>query len=106
VVAEDLRRLRRHRRVEVERQHRDLAALEHPVELPDDLLRPADRERRHESTPLWSATRRTFREDPVRLVLGLVLAASVRRLDEHVVGLGLDRRIADDRACPAGRGRR
>ena len=48
VAAIDVRRLRGHRRVEVERQLRDLAALDEPVELPDDLLRPADRERRDE----------------------------------------------------------
>src|SRR5262245_60782560 len=40
VAAVDVGGFRRHRRVEVERQRRDLALLEHPVELPDDLLGP------------------------------------------------------------------
>jgi hypothetical protein len=40
-------------------------------------------------------------EDPDRLVLGLVLASTVRRLDEQIVGVGQDRRIADDRRVRA-----
>ena len=41
-------------------------------------------------------------EDADRLVLRLVLAAAVRRLDEDVVGVGHDRRVAQDRrAGPA-----
>ena len=52
VAPVDVGGLRGHRRVEVERQQRDLAALDEPVELPDDLLGPPDGERRHEQHAL------------------------------------------------------
>ena len=103
VATVDVGRLRGHRRVEVERQQRDLAALDHPVELPDDLLGAADRERRDEEHPVRVGDEpHGLGEDPDGLVLGLVLAAAVGRFDEDVVGVGLDRRVADDRrAGPA-----
>ena len=60
-----------------------------PVELPDDLLRPADRERRDEQHAVGVGDHPDgLGEDPDRLVLGLVLAAAVGRLDEDVVGGG------------------
>ena len=82
VAAIDVGRLGRHRRVEVERQRRDLAVLEQPVEGVDDLLRPPDRERRDEQDAARIGDEvHGFGEDPDRLVLGLVLAAAVGRLD-------------------------
>ena len=100
VAPVDVRRLRGHRRVEVQRQQRDLAALDEPVELPDDLLGAADRERRHEQHAIGLGDEMDgLDEDPDRLVLGLVFAATVRRLDEDVVRGRHDGRVAQDR-CP------
>ena len=103
MAAVDVRRLRCHRRVEVERQQRDQALLDEPVELPDDLLGPTDRERRHEQDALGLVHELDgLGEDPDRFVLRLVFAATVRRLDEDVVRGGHDGRVAEDRrAGPA-----
>ena len=98
VAAVDVGRLRGHRRVEVEREERDLAALDQPIELPDDLLGPADRERRNEQDAVGVGDHPDgLGEDADRLGLRLVLAAAVGRLDEDVVGVGHRRRIAQDR---------
>ena len=106
VVAVDVGRLRGHRRVEVQRQERDLAALDQPIELPDDLLGATDREGRDEQDAAGIGDHPDrLGQDPDRLVFGLVLAAAVGRFDEHVVGVGHRRRVAQDRRARAGRGR-
>ena len=98
VAAVDVGRLGGHRRVEVERQGRDLALLEEPIELPDDLLGPPDGERRDEEHAVALGDEADgLAEDADRLLLRLVLAAAVGRLDEDVVGVGHDRRVAEDR---------
>ncbi len=48
VLAVDVGRLARHRRVQVEGQGRDRAGRCHPIQLPDQLLGPPDGEGRHE----------------------------------------------------------
>ena len=98
VVAIDVGGLGGHRRVEVEREERDLAALDQPIELPDDLLGPADRERRDEEDAAGVGDHPDgLGEDADRLGLRLVLAAAVGRFDEDVVGVGQRRRVAQDR---------
>ena len=90
VVAVDVGRLRGHRRVEEQREQRDLAALDEPVQLPDDLLRPPDGERRDQQHALRLVDHPDrLGEDADRLVGGLVFAAAVGGLDEHVVRAGL-----------------
>ena len=72
------------------------------LQSPDDLLGSADREGRDEEHA-------TFGDDVFdglrqlieRLVLGLVLAAAVGRLDEDVVRLLDDRGVAQDRGVGA-----
>jgi hypothetical protein len=84
--------------VEVERNVWHGARGEEPVELVDDLLGAADRERGHEQHPLRSVRRRhRLAEQPDRFLLGLVGPAAVGRLDEEVVAVAHGRRIADDR---------
>ena len=98
VLAVEIRCLRGHRRVEVQRQQRDLAALDEPVQLPDDLLRAPDRERRHEQhAPGVVDDPHGLGEEADGLALGLVFAAAVRRLDEDVVRGVERRRVAQDR---------
>ena len=95
-----------HRRVEVEGQQRDLAAIDEPVELPHDLLRPADRERRHEQHAIRLGDEADrLGQDPDGLFVRFVFAATVRGLDENVVRGGEIGRVADDRRAPGGRGR-
>ena len=103
MVAVDVGRLGGHRRVEVERQERDLAALDEAVQLPDDLLRPADGERRDEQDAVRVGDHPDrLGQDPDRLGLRLVHAPAVGRLDEDVVGVVHRRRVAQDRrARPA-----
>ena len=48
VPAIDVRRLRGHRRVQIERKPRDAARFEQPIELPDNVLGPTHCERRNE----------------------------------------------------------
>ena len=98
VLPVDVGRLGRHRRVEVERQERDRALLDEPVELPHDLLRPPDRERRDQQHAVRLVDQaHGLGEDAHGLVRRLVLATAVRGLDEDVVGGVEDRRVADDR---------
>ena len=98
IASVDVGRLGGHRRVEVERQERDLAALDQAVELPDHLLGAADGERRDEQHALGLVDHADgLGEDPDRLVLRLVFAATVRALDEDVVRGGQDGRVAQDR---------
>ncbi len=79
VASVDVGRLRGHRRVEVERQERDLATLDEPIQLPDDFLGPPDRERRDEEHALGLVDHADgLGEDPDGLVLRLVFAATVR----------------------------
>src|SRR3954452_18506858 len=76
----------------------DLAALEQTIEVPDDLLRPADRERRDEEhAAVASDVTHRVREHLDGLRRRLVLAATVRRLDQQEVGVGDGRGIANDR---------
>ena len=98
VAAIDVGRLGRHRRVEIEREERDLAALDQPIELPDDLLRPPDRERWDEEDAVGLGDHPDrLGEDADRLGLRLVFAAAVGRFDEDVIGVGQRRRVAQDR---------
>src|SRR6266550_6044957 len=100
VAAVDVGRLRGHRRIEVERKQRDFAAVDQSVELPDDLLRPTDRKRRDEQHALRLRDHSDrLGEDPDRLVAGFVLPSPIGRLDEDVIGVGQDGRVADDRGA-------
>ena len=100
MVAVDVGRLRGHRRIEVQRQERDLAALDQPIELPDDLLGAADRKRRDEQDAAGIGDHLDrLGQDPDGLGFGIVLAAAVGRFDEHVVRLGHRRRVAQDRGA-------
>ncbi len=94
----DVGRLRRHRRIEVEPDLRDAPGRHEAVELPDDLLRPPDRERRDEEDAAGLVDEADgLRQDADRLALGLVLAPAVRRLHDDVVRVGEHRRVAEDR---------
>ena len=100
MVAIDVGRLRGHRRIEVERQERDLATLDQPIELPDDLLGAADRKRRDEQDAAGVGDHPDrLGQDPDGLGFGVVLAATVGRFDEHVIRVGHRRRIAQDRGA-------
>ena len=87
-----------HRRIEVERQVRNGSRFEQPVQLVDDLLRPADRERRHEQHPL-GVTRQLqrFAQEADGLLLRLVRLAAIRRFDEQPIRSRDRGGVADDR---------
>ncbi len=98
VMAVDVARLRGHRRVEVKREQRDPPGVDQAMELPDDILGPPDREGRHEqNTVVLGDQIDGIGEQLVRLGLRFVLATAIRRLDQDVVGIGHDRRVAQDR---------
>ena len=87
-----------HRRVEVQRQLRDPPRAEQPVQLPHDVLRPADRERRDEQDALLAHDVVDDLGEHVDRDLGrLVLPAAVRGLADHEVRLGDRRGVAEDR---------
>ena len=68
------------------------------LEGPDDLLRPADCERRdQEHALLGDHIVDGLGELIERLIFGLVGAAAVGRLDQDIVGLREDGRVAQDR---------
>ena len=103
VVAVDLRRRLRHRRIQVDRQVRDAARVQQPAQLPHDLLGPPDRERGDEQDALPPhRVVHDVGERVDRLARRLVLAAAVGGLAQDEVALGDGRRVADDRrAGPA-----
>ena len=60
--------------------------IDEPVELPHDLLRPADREGRHEQHAIRLGDEADcLGQDPDGLFVRFVFAATVRGLDENVV---------------------
>ena len=98
----DLRGPRGHRRVEEERQARDASGTDERVEDPDHLLGAADGEGRHQQNALVAGHLADGGHQLVdRRFVRPVLAIAVRRLDDHVVGVGERGRVADDRRVAA-----